>query len=352
MSRVTPRQLEKALLHWDELDDGALVTLASHPASARRLAGLRAAEAWLHRGAPQPHLGAPASGVPPLNAGSDCPGAGELYDLGRGPGCTALDEFREQELRGHVAACPECALLVASLAVPPPLPIEAPSTACGPGDSLAPPPSGVPARPLRPSRTWRPFALAAALAGLALLPQFLGSRGPGLDDLPRSPLLRGGESAAMLFPRERLLALPEAGALAGHPRFELQPEPRAAGYRVELFRHAGGAFEAGDRLQVLRSAEPQLEGDPLAPGHYTWRAWAEIDGLERSLGALDFEVVADAALAERVQRVDAAGAPRLRDLIALISELHEAGFRSDARRQARRLPACAERDEYLHPPRR
>lgn len=354
-NRVRPEELEEALLHWDELDELSLVTLAAHPEAGRRLAGLRAAERWLRQGAPSsPPTAFVANGeseTPGLLA--DCPAPDELFDLGRGPGCQALEPARERELRAHLADCPECAVLVATLATPPPLPIEDAGSGLSPGpqEDRAP---REPARRLPRSRTWVPFLLAASLASVAFLPQFLGSGAPGLGDLPAAPLLRGELSNELLFPRDRVLALPGAASnstTSARPSFELSPVPGARGYKVELFEQDGGALAAGSLKQVLRSVDPVLAGsDPLLPGHYTWHAWALVDGLERPLGALDFEVVEDAPLAAELQRSLSDPAPTVGELVELISELHEAGLCGDARALARRLPESPEREQYLLPP--
>jgi hypothetical protein len=92
-------------------------------------------------------------------------------------------------------------------------------------------------------------------------------------------------------------------------------------------------------LLTLEGEGPNLRSDiPLAEGHYTWEAWAVVDGLDRSLGERDFQVVDDSAL--RLQILD------LRP-VARVRHLHEAGYLVDARCVARRLPASSERDAYL-----
>ena len=351
--RISPGQLEEALLHWDELDEVSLVTLASHPRTARRLAGLRAAEGYLRQGAPQlllPELleseTLAADPFRPEIDPGDCPSSEELYDLGRGPGSDGLASEREMRLRDHLRDCAPCAALVRTLATPPPLPLE-----LGPPEEAPGLPVAAPARPLRRSTTWIPFLVAASLAGLALLPQLLNT-GHDLGDLPGSPTLRGESDDGLHFPRGRVLARPTGpdGPPQGRLTFEVGPVTGADGYRVEVFRHAGGAFDEGDRLQLLRAAGPILEGDSLPIGTYSWRAWAEVDGLERSIGTREFQVVEDHALTAKLTALEAADRSSTGRLVECVRELHEAGFLTDARRVAHSLPESPERDAYLQPP--
>ena len=350
--RISPGQLEEALLHWDELDEVSLVALASHPRTARRLAGLRAAEGFLRQGAPQlplPELlETEALAADPFRAEfdpDDCPSAEDLYDLGRGPGSDGLASERETRLRDHLRDCAPCAALVRTLATPPPLPLEIAA------EESPRTPTAAPARPLHGSRTWAPFLVAASLAGLALLPQLLHSD-YDLGDLPGSPILRGELDGGLHFPRGRVLASPTGadGPPQGRLTFELGTVAGAEGYRVEVFRHGGGAFEEGDRLQLLRATGPNLEGDALPTGTYSWRAWAEVDGLEQSIGTREFQVIEDHALAAKLTSLEASDGHSLGELVECVRELHEAGFRTDARRVARSLPESPERDAYLQPP--
>ena len=89
----------------------------------------------------------------------------------------------------------------------------------------------------------------------------------------------------------------------------------------------------GDAHRLLPEA---AEGPP--PGHYTWEAWATVDGLERLLGERDFEVVRD----EDVR----ANLASLSDL-ERVHALHEAGWWTDARALARRMHPSVGRDAYL-----
>jgi hypothetical protein len=99
----------------------------------------------------------------------------------------------------------------------------------------------------------------------------------------------------------------------------------------------------------LSSESPTLEPDgellaALTPGHYTWEAWSLRSGLERRLGARDFEIRAnptawrtlEAALSEQGDLGPQA-----------VRYLHELGFVTDAVRLTSTLPASPERDAYL-----
>jgi len=358
LDRATPGELSETLAHWDELATADLVRLAAHPRSARKLAGLRAVEGWMREREEGVERAAEEAFDP-----ARCPSAEELYDFGRGPGFRHLDEEREELLARHLATCGACSELVGSLQSPPPLPVEAFAPSPEPSHLE---PESEPARPLRSSSTWAPFLVAASLAGLLLVPFVLGPRKASLADLPAGAVFRGqsdflGQGAGALhFPRGPLLALPSTDGPRAIPRFELSALPDAAEYRVEVHRHDGGAFDAGNRIQNLHAstadfaapspAAPLLEGGPLAPGHYSWRAFAEVDGLERELGSLDFEVVEQPELAARVAELSPSSSLSRR--VEQILELHARGLLSDARRLARDLPESPEREAYLRPPAR
>ncbi|MCB9916065.1 MAG: hypothetical protein H6828_13125 [Planctomycetes bacterium] len=340
-STATAAELEEALAHWDELDARSLARLDAHPEHGLRLRLLRASEGWLSRGA--------ALDTAPAGP---CPPAEVLYEHGRGPGAHGAP--RDPEVTAHLERCVVCAGLVASLESAPPLPLE--WTSLRP-DELEPDEdeSGRhDGRVLGPSPTsstapevispwfarWFPLAAAAALlVGVFVAPRMWSDS--SLSGLPRPELLRGAESAALLFPRGPVLAAANGSAA---PLFELAEVPGASQYRVELYLQGADAFAPGQLVATLLGATPTLASEPLAAGRYTWRAWATVDGLERELGALDFEVRADAAFG-------AADAPAgTRALVARIAALHEAGYRTDARALAQRLPDGPEKEAYLRPP--
>ena len=131
--------------------------------------------------------------------------------------------------------------------------------------------------------------------------------------------------------------------------FEIEPEPDASAYTVYLERHAGGAFDEGERVATLKGLKPALalpaeERAALRPGHYTWEAWARVNGLDESLGRRDFELVLDPALLARIERSAARPEPERSEGIL---ELLHAAFPTDARAYARTLPASPEREAYL-----
>ena len=331
LDAADPQQLEEALLHWDELDDASLVRLASHEATARRLSAVRRVERFLEVGG---LLESEATDVAAEDGTPEhCPTADELYDLGRGPGFVSLTADERAALETHLEGCEACRSLVTSLATPPPLPLHLDGEVDAPRRLRR-----VPARPLSRSRSWLPLAAAAGIAGALLLPRLLGSNENAFAGLPEHPLLRGAEEAGLLFPRGRVLST-EAGAA---PSFELAPVDGASSYRIDVLRHDGSAFSEGERVQVLQGATPILGGPPLAPGHYTWRAFAEVDELERSLGACEFEVLEDEAAAALL----VGEAP----LAERVRALHEAGYLTDARALSRELPQGPERDAYLLTP--
>lgn len=341
LDSATPAQLEEALVHWDELVDSDLVALASHAKTSKQLAGLRAVESWMRETADRADQAQAAS----LETSVDpCPDADLLYDFSRGPGFAPLDSGSEQTIAKHLATCEACSQLVNSLACPPPLPLDLVEEL-----EVAPTLSHEPARPLRPNATWRTFLVAASLAGIALVPFMMGGGQSTLADLPQAPIYRGTQQAEPLFPRGRLLALADdsGSANAAEPAFELTPVEGASEYRVQVFQNDGGAFDPGSHIESLRGPDPELQGGPLQPGHYTWRAWATVDGLDRDLGAQEFEVVAQDELVSSLKAID--GQSSLSDRIDLIGLLHEAGFLTDARALAKSLPKSPERDAYLSP---
>jgi hypothetical protein len=169
------------------------------------------------------------------------------------------------------------------------------------------------------------------------------------DVFPALPTLRGESGGPLFFPRGAVLA-PSTSAggsmatlsrdvWADAPQFEIEAVEGASLYRVILRRHDGTAFAEGRDIEHIESQRTPLKGArSLAPGHYTWEAWAIVDGLDRRLGARDFEVLASADLLGELQGLD--------DRAAVI-RLHEAGFLTDARALAERMPASPERDAYL-----
>ena len=311
------------LAHWDELTPSGLERLERQPVLGPRLARLRRAERWLVERTADP----------------TCPDADELYDYGRGPGYRPLPPERRHAIEEHLRDCASCETSVETLELSPPLPLALDEAAAV---ELAPPAVHAPRRPVTARRL---VALAAGLALVWAVFRFGGTPEPGAFD---APLLRGEGPGALLLPQGPVLA-PRADdgwtLFAERPSFELAPVEGATRYWVVLYRHTGSAFDEGDAVARLEGDEPRLEAsDALVPGHYTWDAWAEVDGLDRSLGARDFHVV---------------DAPELRAEIAglslerVVEQLQRARFWSDARALARGLPDSPQRDAVLRwtPPR-
>jgi hypothetical protein len=320
----------------EELDASRRRELAEHAAACaecdEKLDLLRRANQWL-----QHQVGVAPAAV--------CPPAEDLYDYGRGPGARRMPEPERLTIRAHLASCEECAGFVESLAARPPAPLL---------DVLPPRRTQAPAR-----RNLRlvPVLAAAAAAVLAVmlwdtLRRDEGPTGPTVASAPKinfpsDPLLRGQTPGELLFPREKLLRSEQG--LWSPLLFEIEPRERATSYRVILRRHGGGAFDEGTEVLTVESAEPdvapKVEAADLAPGFYTWEAWATVDGLDVALGSRDFEVVADAALLDGLRTRNTAAEPARSE--SILHLLHDAGFSSDARAFARTLPPSPERDEYL-----
>jgi hypothetical protein len=327
----------EALVRWDELVEADLREIEADPHLAPRLEVLKAAEDWLERG------GA---------AADTCPSAEELYDYAGGPGHTPLSAEATRRIDDHLFSCTACEELLATLADAPPSPLvlEPPMTTIGAPRRREPPGLApileLSGRPRRRRIQRVALACAASLVvGFALWALFDG-RGTSLQ-LPAAPILRGENETALYYPRGPVL---EGGSwmpsVALPLRFELRPVAEAESYRVEILRHMGGAFDAGTQVSQLHGALGELVlATRLEPGAYTWRAYASVHGLERELGARDFEVRADAALSRRL--ASAAGSSELARTFQRIRILHEAGDWTDARELARTLPPSSERDRYL-----
>lgn len=334
---------------WDSLDGPAQRELTDHaascPACAPKWELIRLADAWVEDGLPaererrqRGETSAVASG-PAL-----CPSADELYDLGRGPGARQLSELERVGLRSHVAQCGDCAALVATLAKRPPSPLLFGSS----GEfRLA-------AARIRRWQVWVPLAAAAALlAAFVILQHEAGARiqhakaEPHIR-YPAAQLVRGEAGGALLYPRDRLLA--GQRGLASKLEFEIAPQERSTSYRAELARHDGGLFATPVSFLRVEGATARLSASDtsvvsLAPGHYTWEAWAVVDGLDVPLGRRDFEVVRDDGLMAQIAEREHAPEPARSE--SILHLLHDAGYVTDARAFARTLPSSRERDEYL-----
>jgi hypothetical protein len=327
----------EALVRWDELAPADLRAIEADPHLAPRLETLQAVEEWLARG------GA---------AGGACPSAEELYDYGGGPGSQALTPEAVRRIDDHLFGCTACEELLLTLAEAPPSPLvldPQPATIGAPRRRQ--PPALAPILELgRTNRRRRiqrvALACAASLVVGSALWLLFDARETSLR-LPAAPLLRGENELALHYPRGVVLEPQSWMPAAGLPlRFELQPVAGAESYRVEILRHAGGAFDPGTPAGELRGGPGELQlAARLAPGEYTWRAFATVHGLERELGARDFVVASDPALLARLAA--AAGSNELARTCERIRILHEAGDWTDARELARTLPPSSERERYL-----
>ncbi len=354
-----PRRVSEALAHWDELDPAALGALTEDPVNRSRLSMLQAVDGWMHRTAAR----ADARERRAVSA-DGCPDSEELYDFGRGPGFRALTSARRSAIEDHVESCPDCVQIVATLATPPPLPLDI-GPAIEPEPLAAPAPRArpeliAPRRPVLPRKPtsidqmWKRWAPLAAAAGVLVVGGvWVQSRyGAPATAFPSNPLLRGEAGGPLYFPRDRVLvpsaAIAEAWpVLAGELSFEIEPQPEAQSYRVDVFRHDGSAFAAATPVRSLDGTSPTLALPvaSLGAGHYTWRAWALERGLERSLGERDFALVGDGDLTRELESI--AGEREPQRSLAAVRALFERGYATDARRIARALPPSAERDAFL-----
>ena len=201
-------------------------------------------------------------------------------------------------------------------------------------------------------RRWVPLAAAASLLATAAVWSIVGTSHETALRFPTNALLRGATTDNLFFPRASILyATPELvkawPALGERLTFEMRAQPKAQSYWIQVSENDGSAFGANKSLwkQPTRSATFVADRD-LAPGHFTWEAWAVENGLDRNLGTRDFEVVADAAVTNKLLAIAGRAEPE-RSLEA-VRILHESGFGTDARRIARGMKPTPERDAYLN----
>lgn len=332
-------RLGSLLAVYEDLDAVGRAELGRHVAACPRCGPrwelLRRAQSWLESG------GLAAAEEP-------CPAPDELYDLCGGPGAAPLAPERERALARHLAGCDACRGFAATLASPVPEAL------------LAPPPADhreiAPARRSRLRALPRPggplvrprVALAAAAAVL-LCALLVGRFGARDARFPEPPVLRGGAGEEMLFPRDLVLAARSGEGTELPLVFELAPEglDGADSFSVSLLSTDGGAFDRGTRVASLTGEAPRFEAPALrlAPGTYTWEARVTVRGLERFLGARDFEVAVDHDLWKAWDALEREDEPERG--VLRVRLLHERGYLGDARALARTLPASPERDAYL-----
>jgi len=355
-SCASPR-MARLLLRYDDLDPIARAGLRRHADSCAecgsRWALFQAADTWLEGAGGQHQV--------------LCPETEELYDFGRGPGYGYMSTERRTEIELHVSHCESCAGFAATLDSPVPIPwtTDAGSLTVKRRSEVTPPKrrrgERMTSRPklrLLPSLErmpeWVPVAVAAGLMVAIVFATREGSPSTGEvvagapnSFYPELPVLRGEESSPLLYPRGNVLADETRLAAPLPPSFELAPVEGAELYRIQLRKHAGGAFDIGTEHSVFEGETPTLSAQlsELAPGHYTWEAWALVRGLERPLGERDFRVVVDAELAALWQELESL--PEEERAVRRVALLHDHGYFGEARTLAESLPASAERDAYL-----
>lgn len=344
----------------EEVSGSFAVEIGTHakccPACAVRLSLLQQAERWLagqatsNREQPQP--------------GSPCPSAEELFDFGRGLGARAIPLAVERRVEVHLVECSECRGLVATLASRPPAPLldrdtgDLPSLPSRARRIVAKP---MPRQRVGPRRLWLQVAAAAALliAAMYWLGAERASHGQeraltaGAEiGYPKPALLRGDSSSPLYYPRATVLAASPAGSPGTwHAlRFVIAPQAGATLYRVKLSRAPKGAFGRGETVGEMKSLVAEFDwssesGPALSVGDYTWEAWATVDGLERNLGRLDFQVIDDAAARTAIAKCEALREPERSTAILSWLAAHE--FRTDARAYAMGLAPSPARDAFI-----
>ncbi len=356
----------ETLIRFDELSSSELEELKSTPSAARAIALMESAEAYLESGA---LAGAEVSAEV---------SAEELYAYGSGPGAGPLESDRHAAVQSHLSASPMEQAWVDGLKVAPPSPLVLDRDAKEPIPSIADhraqatrpgqirpglPGSTRPSQeapsipaPSGPSTgvnwmVWSPLAAAALVLAMALGG---GARPSTLDGaLPDSPILRSGAHAGLLFPKGRVLsAEAPSGAFAARPLFEITPSAGATHFRYELRMLAptnpadasSALFEAGESLWTIESKNRTITSNPLARGAYEWTAWETIDGVDRELGTMSFQVVEDPAWNASTLQAEGATEAVIRERVR---QLHANGYLTDARSLVRALPDTSERSSYL-----
>jgi hypothetical protein len=367
-----PKAAHDALLHWDTQDEQILRLLASHPTHGGRLETLQRADGWLRQRAADAIVARTQNGVTgpgpafPMS-GLDCPSAEELYDFARGPGANPMARERQLAVDRHLAACQSCDSFAATLAIAPPSPMlrgaplfddslqddETPVAVpelSGATTTVTTQPVPAPVLRFPVRRVLVPLAAAAAIV-LAIGAWRAFTPSATRSAWPEAPLLRGETADALVWPRGRVLERTDelarrVPALATAVSFEIAAPAGPDGFRVQVFRTAGGAFDAPEAVAEWQATTPASAAPAGLPaGHYTWKAWTRESGLDLELGSRDFEVVPDdALLAELAAILDGGDADAGVRAVAL---LDARGFRADARALARTLPASPGRDAYL-----
>ena len=335
------RDVARKLVYWDELQGSERTELEAHASSCvvcgPRLSILKRSQQILE-----------SASV----ATSECPTPEELYDFGRGPGHGALAAERLTTIQSHVVNCRDCQENLATLETRPPLPLD-----------LSPPPE---AKPAGRKSAWRwPLAAAAGLAAAALVWELArqssptASAGPEVAEAalrhvyPELTAMRGLFDGDLLYPRGDVLGTPDSGPYY-RLSFETRPQEGATEYRVQLYRQTEDVFVPGKLLSVFRHSAHRLQvpasvSTQLTPGGYTWEAWCVVDGLDKFLGRLDFDIIQEAELLARLAHLERLEEPQRGN--SILTLLHGNHLETDLRSFARTLPPSPERDRFLSLPR-
>jgi hypothetical protein len=326
-----------------------------------RLSLVQQAERWLADHA--------SSNRAAVSSPTPCPSAEDLFDFGRGPGARALNQGLERRIQAHLVDCEDCRGLVATLATRPPAPLLDAARANGlaTADGVRPPaarprPSIAPVekRPAAKRRVLSYAAAAAVLLGaLYLWNVNRTSHGAGRSDLadagivfPEGELLRGDLADALRFPRGNVLGSPTPDVQGTWHvlHFELTPQSAAAKYRIVLSRLPSNVL--ADSELILRHESETAEFDlgealvgKLHPGKYSWEAWASVNGLDRSLGQRDFEIIDDTSARELLAKSQKLEEPVRSSTI--LKWLVDHDYNTDARAYSRGLPQSPERDKFI-----
>ena len=335
------RDVARKLAYWDDLQNGELAELETHAVRCAvcgpRLSILKRAQEVLES----------------TRAPEGCPPAEDLYDFGRGPGHQPLAAERLSEIQGHIVHCQDCRAHLATLESRPPLPLD-----------LSPAVEAAHVGPRR--RLWiAPLTAAAGLLAAALIwevarrPSAAAETGPEVavaatgHVYPEKTTVRGIHDGPLVFPRGAVLASADGGPHFGL-KFEMLAEEGASEYRVKLYRQTDDVFVPGELISVFRHTGPGLVAPAslsaqLTPGGYTWEAWCVVDGLDKSLGRLDFDVISDPELLARLAILERLEEPQRGT--SILTLLHGHHLETDLRAFAGTLPPSDDRDRFLALPR-
>ncbi len=369
--RCTRPDFASRLTTFDELDPETRAELDRHalacPVCGPALRLFKRTDQWIEGHGPAP---------------STCPSAEELFDYARAPGSHPMVETLRRVVETHLTSCGSCRQEIATLERNPPLPLDLSALPV----ELAQDPQPRPKRAFsRVAVGWSLAAAAAVMLGWLWLQRGPSQAGnapmassdkpqpqpasqstanqipappggelvatavPATIQFPKSELLRSQGASGALYPRGQVLRSSK-GELHFGLAFEVTSVERVTQYRFDLTRHSGSVF--GNPIQKWRidSQHPIAHWDAavqgaLEPGHYTWTAWATVDGLDLEIGRRDFEIVQDPELEQQLLQAQRPGGNAGAQAVLML--LHQRGFWSDARVFARTLPDSPEKTQYL-----